>query len=128
MDRIDLFVQVPRVDYEKLAGDTLPEASSVVRDRVSEARRLQWRRFGTDGPRANAAMPPRHVREFFQTHLADEAAGVLKMVMSQLSLSARAFHRVLKVARTVADLAGSDAIGSPHVLEAIQYRRRNAPN
>ncbi len=128
MDRIDLFVEVPRVDYEKLSGTTLPEASSQVRGRVDAARRIQWRRFGADGPRANAAMTPRHVREHCQERLAEEGAGLLKMAMSQLSLSARAFHRVLKVSRTVADLAESDVIRSHHVAEAIQYRRRNAPN
>ncbi len=98
LDRMDLFVEVPRVDYEKLAGEVVPEPSTAVRARVGDARATQQRRFGVDGPATNAAMTPHHVRAHCQERLQDEAAALLKMAMSQLSLSARAFHRVLKVA------------------------------
>jgi magnesium chelatase family protein len=73
-------------------------------------------------------MIPRHVRAHCQERLQDEAAALLKMAMSQLSLSARALHRVLKVARTIADLDHADVIRPEHVAESVQYRRRNAPN
>ena len=97
MDRIDLFVEVPRVDYEKLASTTSPESSEIVRTRVAGARRIQVQRFGVDGPPNNAGMTPRLVREFCQERLRDDAGSLLKMAMNQLSLSARSFHRVLRV-------------------------------
>ncbi|MCY3920730.1 MAG: YifB family Mg chelatase-like AAA ATPase [Chloroflexi bacterium] len=134
LDRIDLFTEVPRVDYDKLATLTEPEPSSAVRERIARARDLQIAR--NDGrPIAdhapaptNAALSPRQVRERCQEQLTPQAASLIKMAMTQMDLSARAFNRVLKVARTVADLAGSAAIDAPHVAEAIQYRRRGSGN
>ncbi|MEE9276881.1 MAG: YifB family Mg chelatase-like AAA ATPase, partial [Dehalococcoidia bacterium] len=125
MDRLDLFAEVPRVDYDKLAASTLPEPSASVRDRVGSARAIQANRYGRDGPRLNAGMTPRLVREYCQELLAPQAGSLLKTAMAQLSLSARAFHRVLKVARTVADLDASDTIAAEHLAEAVQYRRRH---
>jgi magnesium chelatase family protein len=128
MDRIDLFAEVPRVDYDKLAGAAQSESSAAVRDRVAKARQVQEERFQSASTRTNAAMTPRLVRAHCQEQLADDAASLLKMAMAQLSLSARAFHRVLKVARTVADLSASQRITAQHVAEAVQYRRRDAAN
>lgn len=128
MDRIDLFAEVPRVDYEKLTGTAQPEPSSAVRERVARARLVQEERFESMALRTNAAMTPRLVRAHCQEQLADDAASLLKMAMAQLSLSARAFHRVLKVARTVADLGASQQVTAQHIAEAVQYRRRNAAN
>lgn len=127
LDRIDLFVDVPRVAYEKLASTTRAESSAAVAERVARARDLQHQRFaaGEDtGTRLNAEMNPSQVREFAQLKLAGESTNLLRMAVEQLNLSARAFHRVLKLARTIADLSGSDSIEQQHLAESIQYRER----
>lgn len=126
MDRIDLFAEVPRVDLKDLAGEPTGERSEVVRARVVEARERQARRFAGTGVLTNAEMGPVQVRRFCQEALAPEAQPLLESAMRQLGLPARAFHRVLKVARTVADLGGSDRIQTVHLAEAVQYRRRGA--
>ena len=125
LDRIDLFVDVPRVDYEKLAGQGLAEPSAVVRERVVTARRHQEERFRGTRLSANAEMTPVEVREHCQQRLDEGASDLLRLAMGQLSLSARAFHRILKLARTIADLAGSDGITTAHLAEALQYRQRS---
>ncbi len=127
LDRIDLFVDVPRVAYEKLASTTRAEPSAAVAERVARARDVQHQRFAADddtGTRLNAEMNPSQVREFAQLKLAGESTNLLRMAVEQLNLSARAFHRVLKLARTIADLAGSDSIEQQHLAESIQYRER----
>lgn len=126
LDRIDIFVEVPRVDYEKLAGDSAGEPSERVRQRVEAARERQRSRFDGTRIRCNAEMTPIEVREYCQRQLAEPAQALLRLAMTQLNLSARAFHRVLKLARTIADLAGSDVIASQHLAEAVQYRQRTA--
>jgi magnesium chelatase family protein len=124
LDRIDIFVEVPRVEYEKLAAQTSSECSDVVRNRVEEARKVQSLRFQDSRLVCNAEMTPTEVRQYCQAHLDDQAQSLLRLAMTQLSLSARSFHRVLKLSRTIADMADSAAIGAPHVAEAIQYRQR----
>jgi len=124
LDRIDIFVEVPRVDYEKLAGDATGEPSENVRQRVEKARVRQQERFAGTRLVCNAEMSPVEVREYCQNPLEDSAKSLLRLAMNQLALSARSFHRVLKLARTIADLAGSEVIGTPHVAEALQYRQR----
>lgn len=126
LDRIDIFVEVPRVDYEKLADGDAAECSADVRERVERSRDRQRMRFSESRLSANAEMGPVEVREFCQNYLDDAARSLLRMAVNQLALSARAFHRVLKVSRTIADLAGSDVITSAHVAEALQYRQRGA--
>lgn len=126
LDRIDIFVEVPRVEYEKLVGDGLAEPSAAVRERVVAARRRQEVRFAGCRLTANAEMTPVEVREFCQERLDEGARQLLRVAMVQFSLSARAFHRVLKLARTIADLAGSDPITALHLAEALQYRQRQA--
>ncbi len=125
LDRIDLFVDVPRVAYEKLASTAKAESSAAVAERVQAARLVQHRRFaGSGGTTLNSEMNPSQVRDYAQLQLTEQAAGLLKLAVEQLSLSARAFHRVLKLARTIADLAGSEPIDQPHLAESIQYRER----
>ena len=124
LDRFDIFADVPRVEYEELVGDPTGEPSATVRERVTAAREVQRRRFEGTSYVANSEMGPLEVRQFCQQPLAPEAQPLLASAMEQLGLSARAFHRVLKVARTIADIASSERIESVHLAEAIQYRRR----
>ena len=125
MDRIDIFVEVPRVDYEKLSSLSPGEPSSAVRERVEAARRVQIERFAGRAAQSNCEMAPGDVRDFCQEHVDEQAKALLKLATNQLSLSARAFHRILKVARTIADLAGYEEISTAHVAEAVQYRQRS---
>jgi magnesium chelatase family protein len=129
LDRIDIHVEVPRVEYEKLSESRLGESSATVRARVEAARQRQHARFGVgadgvrpDGVTCNADMRPAEVRKFCALDEAGKA--LMQSAMSQLQLSARAYHRVLKLARTIATLAGSENIGSNHLAEALQYRPR----
>ena len=100
------------------------EKSDAVRMRVEEARAVQSSRFAGSRLVCNAEMTPTEVREHCQSGLDDQAQSLLRLAMAQLGLSARAFHRILKLARTIADMGGSDAIASAHLAEAIQYRQR----
>jgi len=122
IDRVDIFAEVPHIDYEKLADDRLGEPSAVVQNRVNTARTLQHQRFRETGLTSNAEMTPAEIREFCPVE--ESAQSLLKAAMKQLYLSARAFHRILKIARTIADLENSGIIKANHVAEAIQYRPR----
>ena len=123
LDRIDIFVQVPRVEYEKLTEERMGESSEEVRSRVERARSIQQQRFEGTKLTCNAEMTPVEVRNFCQVEA--EAQSLLRAAMKQLALSARAFHRILKLARTIADLAGAPTIGASHLAEAVQYRPRS---
>ena len=122
LDRIDMFVEVPRVDYEKLMNTDDAEASQQARRRVEEARGRQIARFEGSGLACNADMGPAQVKDVCA--LEDGARGLLQQATQQLQLSARGFHRILKLSRTIADLSGSEGIEIAHVAEAVQYRPR----
>jgi magnesium chelatase family protein len=123
IDRVDIFVEVPHIDYEKLADDRLGEESEKVQNRVKAARLKQRQRFEGTKIACNAEMTPTEVREYCQTE--ESAQSLLKAAMKQLYLSARAFHRILKIGRTLADLENTEIIKANHIAEAIQYRPRS---
>jgi len=124
LDRIDIHVQVPRVDYDKLTDKRLGEPSEAIRARVERARNVQRKRFADTPLSCNADMGPTEVRKICQ--LDETGRGLVRAAMQQLQMSARAFHRILKLSRTIADLAGSERIETAHLAEAIQYRPRRA--
>jgi len=120
LDRIDLHIEVPRVAHKDLSTPEQAESSASIRKRVEEARKQQQKRLAPFGLQCNAQMQSRHIREF----CAVDADGdrLLEMVTDRLGFSARTYARILKVARTIADLAGSESIERSHLSEAIQYR------
>lgn len=131
LERIDIFVDVPRVDYEKLADERVGEKAESVRVRVETARDVQRQRFSGTKLACNNEMTAMEVKQFCPVDGA--ARALLRAAMKQMALSARAFHRVLKLSRTIADpsagsgqaLAGAEQIQAPHLAEAIQYRPRS---
>lgn len=126
LDRIDLHVTVPRVPFDKLKVPMEGDTSSVIRERVDSARKRQAKRFTGRGIWANAQMGEREIREFCR--IPDEAQALLKRAVDSLGLSARAYNRVFKISRTIADLEGSEEITTAHVAEAIQYRMLDRTN
>jgi magnesium chelatase family protein len=120
LDRIDIHIEVPRVDYEKLSSDRMGESSTAIRERVEAARRSQRERFAGTTLVCNADMRVAEIRKFCK--LDETGENLVRAAMSQLQLSARAYHRILKLARTIADLAGSESIQAGHLAEALQYR------
>lgn len=120
LDRIDLHLEVPRLSVQELMGRSKGESSAEVRARVRKARARQVERLSGEGVSCNAQMGPRLLRE--QCVLAPGAGDLLKSAINQLSLSARAYDRILKVARTIADLDSKDEIELHHIAEAINYR------
>ncbi len=122
LDRIDIHVQVPRVDYEKLSSDRIGEPSSKIRKRVEKARERQRARFVGTRLQCNGDMCPAEVRKFCV--IDDGGKGLLRTAMQQMQMSARGYHRILKLALTIADLMGCSRIETTHIAEAIQYRPR----
>jgi magnesium chelatase family protein len=122
LDRVDIFVEVPHIDYEKLTEKSRGETSANVQARVTAARNRQLARFAGTRLTCNAEMTPAEIRDLCKVE--DAAQGLLKAAMKQLYLSARAFHRILKLALTIADLEASDTIKAAHIAEAVQYRPR----
>ncbi len=116
LDRIDIHIEVPAVKYKEMAGEATGETSEKIRQRVAGARTVQRERFG----HANARLAPKEMKQ--HCRLDTDCQELLKMAMTELNLSARAYDRILKVSRTIADLAGSEQIQSDHISEAIQYR------
>ena len=121
MDRLDIHVEVPAVAYDDLTGGDLGEPSDAIRERVERARAAQLKRFEGQPDRfCNAHMQTRDQRRYCRVDT--RAEELLKLAVTRLGLSARAYHRILKVARTIADLEGADAIDGHHIGEAVQYR------
>ena len=121
LDRIDLHVEAPAVEYKELS-DTIPaESSSAIRSRVLKAKEIQNRRFAKSRKTTcNARMSHAQLKEYCRFD--DRVNELLKNAMTDLNFSTRAYDRILKVARTIADLAGSDSIAPDHLLEALSYR------
>lgn len=123
LDRIDIHIDVPAVNYKELRGaGPVPEGSAQIRERVMRARDTQLNRFGSAGERifCNAQMGSRQIRTYCE--LGTDCERLLERAMTQQGLSARAHDRILKVARTIADLEGAPMIEPKHIAEAIQYR------
>jgi len=120
LDRIDIQVEVPAVNYRDLRSPADGEPSSIIRQRVNRARQMQARRFRDERVFCNARMQNRLIRKFCKVD--GPAEGILASAMQNFSLSARAYNKILKVARTIADLDGAEEIRTEHVTEAIQYR------
>ncbi|MDF1499313.1 MAG: ATP-binding protein [Anaerolineales bacterium] len=122
LDRIDIHVEVPRVDFEKLSSDRAGEPSAAVRERVEGARERQHGRFDGTPLACNADMGPGEIGLYASPDETGKA--LIRQAMKQIGLSARGYHRVLKLARTIADLAGEDQIATTHLAEALQFRPR----
>ena len=120
LDRIDLHIEAPALSISELRDEKTGETSAAIRERVQTARQRQLTRFHGSRTPANARMTHAQIRSYCTI---DSSLGdLLQQAMEQLSLSARAYDRILKVSRTIADLAASERIEAPHLLEAIQYR------
>jgi len=125
LDRIDLQIEVPRVPHRDISSTEDAEASLHVRDRVEQARKIQQERFSDSQTHCNARMGSRQLQTFCQPD--QEAQELLRQVTDRLGLSARTYTRLLKVSRTIADLAGASEIDAGHLAEAIQYRSLDRP-
>jgi magnesium chelatase family protein len=120
LDRIDIHIDVPAVNYRELRAASSPESSAHIRDRVLHARQTQLERFQGGNIYCNAQMSPRQIRTYCE--LPQDCERLLERAMTQQGLTARAHDRILKVSRTIADLEGAMSIESKHIAEAIQYR------
>ena len=120
LDRIDIHIEVQPIDYDRLSGKEKGESSKSIRERVNRARAVQNKRFEGTDISCNAKMSPRATREY--CILSEDAEKMLKNSFEAMGLSARAYDKILRIARTVADLDGSELIELPHIAEAIQYR------
>jgi magnesium chelatase family protein len=124
LDRIDLHIEVPRIKFEKLADEKLADSSKSIRNRVEKAREIQRERFADKKILTNSEMSSQDVKEFCKTD--EQTIELLKTAVNQFQMSARSFYKILKLARTIADLEDKKNIESAHVAEALQYRPRNS--
>ena len=126
LDRIDIIVEVPGVHFEQLRERAEAEPSSAVKSRVDAARMVQNSRFGTESSLCNARMGPDEMRRYCK--LDERSAALMKKAFDTLGLTARSYDRILRVARTIADISGSEDIQPGHIAEAIRYRRSDMSN
>ncbi|MEG0766006.1 MAG: ATP-binding protein, partial [Pseudoflavonifractor sp.] len=120
MDRIDLHVEVPPLEFDELARTAPAESSADIRRRVNGARKIQTQRFGAEGPSCNARMDQKELRACCV--LSGDCQALMKGAFTRMGLTARSYDRILRVARTIADLDGAAEIALPHLAEALQYR------
>lgn len=120
LDRLDLHVEVPPVDYNSLSSDIKEETSAQIRERVNRARKIQIERYNGTSVTCNARLTPALLKKYCV--MSEEASKYLGLSFERLGMSARAYDRILKVARTVADLAGSEIIEKEHIFTAISFR------
>ena len=120
LDRIDLHIEVPALKWKEISDTTLAESSSAIRERISQARTIQQKRFVDDGIYCNSQMTTSQLRKYCQ--LDEPSQSLLKTAMEKFGLSARAYDRILKVARTIADLDVEENLKPSYIAEAIQYR------
>jgi len=130
LDRIDIHIELPSIKYKELSDTRDAESSKVIKERVEKARGIQRERFSAEGGSAsggkiegifyNAQMNTKLIKKY--CNLGSEAKELLKMAMTELNFSARAYDKILKISRTIADLAGSEQIKTEHLSEATQYR------
>jgi magnesium chelatase family protein len=120
LDRIDIHIEVPSIRYNELREEGLGETSSDIRQRAEKAREIQRKRFKQQAIFSNAEMNPKHLRKYCQSN--EDSKRLLEMAISKFGMSARAYDRILRVARTIADLEGEEELESAHISEAIQYR------
>ncbi len=120
LDRIDIHIEVPAVPYKELTASSSGANSQTMRNQVTQAREIQRCRFGKSAARQNAHMSHRQIRE--HCRLDEAGMNLLRSTMTELGLSARAHDKILRVARTIADLEGAESISSMHLSEAVNYR------
>ena len=120
LDRIDIQIEVSPVKYEKLGNDEIPESSEVIKKRVNQARIIQRKRYEKENIYSNSSLTPKLITKYCR--LDKESKKILETAFEKLGLSARAYGRILKVAKTIADLEGTETIQKAHIAEAIQYR------
>ena len=123
LDRIDIHIELPSIKYKELTDTRDAKASKVIKERVEKTRWIQRERFKDEGIFNNAQMTTKLVKKY--CILEDEAKELLKMAMTELGLSTRAYDKILRVSRTITDLAGSESILAEHIAETIQYRSLN---
>ena len=120
LDRLDLHVEVPPVDFTALNSNTKEESSAKIRERVNKARKIQVERYKGTGITCNARLTPAMLKKY--CIMSDDASKYLALSFERLGMSARAYDRILKVARTVADLDGCEIIQKSHIFTAISFR------